>query len=413
MPAPATPLAQTSKRRVALKKESTFATAAGASGAQVLRRTQIALKLAKAKVESGEKRDDFQRADVRHGSRSIDGNLDCEMIPGVWEDFWAALVRRDFSSVSAITFSSGDGVTVASGVVTRAAGASQSFITDGVRAGMVGRFANLSATGSNARNLLVTAVTATTMTLAVMDGGAALADVGVADEACTFTIVGQVSFVPSTGHTSDSFSIEDYNADTDISKLYVGCRVVGASIRMEPNKTVTISWKIMGINREIYETSAAPYFTSPAAAGVDNVLEAAIGYIRLNGAQQAVVTGLSIDIDLGATNTPVNGANVAPDIAYGKDIKVSGQVTAFVTSSAFQVAYDAETEMELFVAFNAPGNAPRNFFGIFLPRIKLFSADEDDPDNLISQTLAFEALKKTIATGYESTTLMVQDSTLS
>ena len=60
MPAPATPIAQTSKRRVSWKKESTFNTAAGASGATVARRTQINLNLTKQAIESGEKRSDFQ-----------------------------------------------------------------------------------------------------------------------------------------------------------------------------------------------------------------------------------------------------------------------------------------------------------------------------------------------------------------
>lgn len=410
MVAPATPIAQTSKRRVSWKKESTFATPAGASSAQVARRTALNLNLTKTPIESQEKRTDFQRADVRHGSRMVDGSLDGELICGVWQEFWAALVRRDFSAVTDITFSTGDGVTISSGVVTRAAGGGESFLTDGIRAGMVVRFTNLSATGNNSRNFLVTAVTATTLTLAVIDGGAAIADIGSADESCSLTVPGKRSYVPLTGHTSDSFNVEDYMADADVARLYIGCRIVGASLRMQPNGMVTISWRIMGVDQNIYETSAAPYFTSPTDAGVDTVLEAALGYVRLNGSQIAVVTGVNIDIDLGAANTPVVGSNVSPDIFYGRAITVRGQLSAYITNNAYLTAFRDETEMELFLQFQEPGSEPRDFFSIFLPRVKLMSAAADDPDTVVTQTLDFEALLKATTSGYDSTTIVIQDS---
>lgn len=413
MVAPATPIAQTSKRRVSWKKETTFGSPAGASSAQVSRRTALNLNLTKTAIESQEKRTDFQRADVRHGSRMVDGSLDGELICGVWEEFWAALLRRDFTGVTTVTFTSGDGVTISSGVVTRAAGSGQSFITDGIKVGQVVRFANLSATSNNSRNFLVTAVTATTLTLAVIDNGVAIADIGSADEACTMTIPGQRTLVPLTAHTSDSFNIEDYMSDADVARLYLGCRIVGASLRMQPNGMVTISWRIMGVDQNIYETSAAPYFTSPTDAGVDTVLEAALGYVRLNGAQIAVVTGVNIDIDLGAANTPVVGSNISPDVFYGRAITVRGQLTAYITNNAYLTAFRDETEMELFLQFQEPGSEPRDFFAIFLPRVKLMSAGADDPDTVITQTLDFEALLKPATSGYDSTTIVVQDSTVS
>lgn len=413
MPAPATPIAQTSKRRVSWKKESTYGAAAGASGATVARRTALNLNLTKQPIESQEKRADFQRADVRHGSRMVDGNLDGELICGVWEEFWAAVLRRDFTSISAINASSGDGFTISSGVLTRAAGGGQSFITDGVRVGHVIRGSGLSATGNNARNFLVTGVTAATLTLVAIDGGAAVADIGVADESASLTVVGQVSFVPTSSHTSDSFNIEDYLADADLAELYVGCRIVGLSLRMQPNGMVTVSWRIMGQDQNVYEAGSAPYFTSPTEPGVDTVLEASLGYVRLNGAQVAVVTGVNVDIDLGGANTPVVGSNVSPDVFYGRAITVRGQLTAYITDHAYLTAFRNETEMELFLQFQEPGSEPRDFFSMFMPRVKLMSASKDDPDTVITQTLDFEALLKAVTTGYQSTTLMVQDSTLS
>ncbi len=414
MPAPATPIAQTSKRRVSYKRETTYGAAAGASSAIELRRTALNLNLSKQAIESQEKRSDFQRADVRHGSRMVDGSLDGELICGFWEEFWAALVRRDFTDPTASGYSgtSGDGLTISSGVVTRAGGGGGSFLTDGFRVGQIVRFANLSATGNNNRNFLITALTATAMTLAVVDGGAAIADIGVADESCTCSVAGMTSYVPASGHTSDSFNFEDYLADADLAKVYLGCRIVGLSLRAQPNGMVTLSWRIMGQDQAVYESGSAPYFTSPTSPGLDNVLESALGYIRLNGAQQALVTGVNIDIDLGAANTPVVGANISPDVFYGRAVTVRGQLTAYVTSHTFTSAYRAETEMELFLQFQEPGSEPRDFVSLFMPRVKLMSDGLDDPDGPITQTLDFEALLKPATTGYEATTLMVQDSTL-
>lgn len=413
MPAPATPIAQTSKRRVSWKKETTFNTAAGASSATVARRTQLNLNLTKQAIESGEKRSDFQRADVRHGSRMVDGNLDGELINGVWEEFFAALVRRDFATVTPISFSTGDGITSSGLVFTRAAGGGESFITGGIRVGQIVRWTGLSATGTNSRNFLVTAVTATAVTLAVLDGGAAPVDIVSADESCTLTVAGQTSFVPASAHTSDSFTIEDYLADADLAKIYTGCRIVGLSLRMQPNGMVTVSWRIMGIDQTIFETSSAPYFTSPTEPGVGGTLEASLGYVRLNGAQIAVVTGVNLDIDLGASSTPVVGSNVSPDIFFGKAFVAKGQLSAYITDHTYLTAFRDETEMELFLMFQYPGSQPRACMGIFMPRVKLMSAGTDDPDTVITQTLDFEALLKGAATGYEPTTLMIQDSTLS
>lgn len=412
MPAPATPVAQTSKRRVSWKKEATYGVAAGATGAQVARRVALNLNLTKQPIESQEKRSDFQRSDVRHGSRMVDGSLDGELIAGVWEEFWAALLRRDFASITDIDSDTGDGFSLSSGVLTRASGGGESFLTDGLRVGQVVRFSDMSETSVNNRNLLVTAVTATTATLVALDGGT-IADQGSPDEAATLSIVGQQTFVPTTSHTSDSFNIEDYMADADLARLYLGCRIVGASLRMQPNGMVTISWRIMGQDQTIYETSSAPYFTSVTDAGTDTVLEAALGYVRLNGAQIAVVTGVNIDIDLGAANTPVVGSNISPDVFYGKALVVRGQITAYITNHDYLTAFRNETEMELFLMFKEPGSEPRDFFSIFMSRVKLMSASADDPDTVITQTLDFEALLKPTTAGYESTTISVQDSKLS
>jgi hypothetical protein len=411
MPAPANPIAQSSKRRISVKKESVLGVAAGATDGYVARRTNIGLVYNKAEVNSNEKRDDFQESDVRHGTIQVTGPIDQELIPGdlVQKLFTAAMLRRDFTNAPAVTSDTGDGFTIATNVIARA-GADSFIDDDGFRVGMVVRLTNFSVAGNNNRNCLITALTDSTMTLAALDSAAGTLTDNTSDEDATITAVGQYTFVPSTNHTSDSFNVEDYNGDLDKAKLWLGCRIVGASFNIAPNGMIMVSWRIMGLDQEIYETSSAPYFTGPASAGDGEPLEPSLGHIRIRGTRVARVTGFTIEFDLGAATIPVNGSPVSPDVFYGQKLRANGQITVMIEDLSYLTAFKDETEGELFLLAAAPGSQPRAFRSFFMGRTKFMSVSEDDPDSAIIQTLNYRVLKKKTATGYESTMIMVQDS---
>jgi len=61
-------------KKVAYKKESSWGTLAGASGAKYIRRVTSNFNLTKDTYESAEIRTDFQTADMRHGIRSVNGS---------------------------------------------------------------------------------------------------------------------------------------------------------------------------------------------------------------------------------------------------------------------------------------------------------------------------------------------------
>ena len=114
------------------------------------------------------------------------------------------------------------------------------------------------------------------------------------------------------------------------------------SLRMQPNGMVTISWRISGrrskhLWRERDQRAAV--FHQPDRRGVDTGLEAALGYVRLNGAQIAVVTGVNVDIDrFGAANTPVVGSNVSPDVFTAGRSPVR-RLSAYITNNAYLTAF--------------------------------------------------------------------------
>ena len=120
-------------KTLALKRESTYGTVAGASGAQLMRRVTSDLALTKQTYQSNEIRPDQQVADFRHGVRGVEGTLAGELSPGAYSDLISAALRRDFTAgVSATGLSitiAGSGPTY---TVTRASG---SWLTDGFKRG--------------------------------------------------------------------------------------------------------------------------------------------------------------------------------------------------------------------------------------------------------------------------------------
>lgn len=394
----------------AYKKESTANVEETGAGGSVLRRVTGQLDLEKAEVTSAEKRTDFQEVNVTHGTRSVTWSIDGELYGGDYKELIAAICRRDFSSISAISAGAGEEFTIASGILSRAGG---SFLTDGALTGLVGRLADMTIAGNNSRNLLLTSVAATTAGIVAIDGGAAVADDATADADASLSIPGMITYIPETAHTSDTFTIERYDSATDTSQVGNGCKVGVVDISVQPDQAPTISMSGVGIDRRDYSTGDSPSLTSPTAAGNGSLMAAAIGYIRVNGSAVAVVTGYNLSIDTGLSNQPVVGANTSPDVFYGRAAQVTGSLTILREGVTIENLFDDESEFELNLFAAAPGSEPRSFYNFFLPRVKLTSATVSDPDGPAIITANFRALKKATATGYQATTLIIQDSSAS
>lgn len=402
-----------SKIYFAYKKESTPNVEETGSGGTILRRVTGTLDLAKPEVTSAEKRDDFQEVTVNHGTRSVNWQIQSELFGGDYTDFLGSLLRRDFATVSTVSAGASDGFTISSGVLTRAAGGGESFLTDGIRAGMVVRFTNLTTAGNNNRNIRITAVTATTLTLVAVDGGAAVAD-STSSTTATMVIVGQVSYIPSTGHTSDTYTMERHDRALDVSEVGYGVKIGSFDVSVQPDQPVDITFAGLGIDRTYYSAGNAPSLTSPTAAGVGPALSSAVGVMRVNGVAQAIITGFSLNIDLGVQNRAVAFNNLSPDVFYGRSAQITGTINAMRSSNALATLFDDETEVVLELFLESPGAAPKSFFNIYLARVKLNSADMDDPDGPAIQTFSFRALKPTSgATGVEQTAILIQDSSAS
>lgn len=392
-------------KTVAYKVESTYGTAPSASGAQSLRRLESSLDLAKDTYQSNEIRTDFQVADFRHGVRRVAGKLSAELSCKTYADFMAACVKRDFAAVTAIT---GLSITIAGSgptyTVTRSAG---DWLAGNIKVGMVGRLTAGSFNAANLnKNLLVLAVTALGLTVMTLNGSTLVAEGPIAS--ATFTVPGKTTYIPQTGHTDKSFSIEHYYSDLVQSEVFTGCKFDKLTINLPPTGMATMELDVIGQN---VTTAGSQYFTSPTAQTTTGTMAAVNGVLRAGGVTQASVTGLSIEIDPSFSGDPVVGQNIVPAQFPGK-VMVSGQLTAYFDSVAMRDAFLNETEIELLAAFTADNTAGADFLAFALPRIKLGGASKSDGDQGLVQTIPFTALLNSaggagIAT--EKTTIQIQD----
>lgn len=393
-------------KQVAYKVESVFGTAPSASGAQLLRRVSSDLSLKKDTYQSNEIRPDLQVANFRHGVRRAAGKISGELSPKTYADFFGAALKRDLAAITALSSVS---LTIAGSgpayTVTRSAG---DFLASGIKVGHVVRLATGSLNAANLnKNLLVVDMTATVLTVIPLNGVALVAEGPITG--CGVAVPGKASYIPTTGHTNKSFSIEHYFADLTKSEVFTGCKVSSVNLTLPPTGMATVDFDFMG--KDVV-TADAQYFTTPTAATTTGSLAAVNGVLRLNGTTYATVTGLNVTIAPAFSGDPVVGSNTIPELFAGK-VTVSGQLTAYFDSVALRDAFMNETEIDLMAAFTTDNTATADFIAIALPRIKLGGSDKSDGDGGIVATMPFTALLNTAGgTGVktEATTVQVQDS---
>jgi len=388
------------------KKEVAYGTVPAAGAAQALRRISSDLSLKKDTYQSSEIRPDQQIADFRHGVRKVEGKISGDISAKTFSDFIGSACRKVFASLTAASAVS---VTIAgtapNWTVTRAAG---SYLTDGFKIGHVIRLSvgSLNAANIN-KNLLITGLTATVANVVTLNGTVMVAEGPITST--TITMVGKQTFMPTSGHVEESYSIEHWYSDVPASEVFSGCKISGFSANLSPTGIATFDFDVMGQN---ITTAASQYFTAPTAATTTGSMAAVNGVIRINGAAAGVLTGLTLKASGGYTGDPVVGSNVVPAL-YPGIMNVTGQATAFFDSTTLRDVFLNETEVDIIGVFTADNSATSDFVSFVMPRVKIGSHSKSDGDKAIAVTMDFQALLNNaggagIAT--EKTTLLVQDS---
>lgn len=393
-------------KKLAYKKQTALGSSASGSGGQYLRRETAAFNLTKDKFNSNEIVTHQQYTGDTYGVSKASGTLSGVVSPATYKDFLASLVRADMAAVSAIT---GMSLTIAGAgpyTITRAAG---DFLTGGIKIGHVVRITAGTYTGT-ARdiNLLVTGVTATVLTVVVPNGSTLTAQGPIASS--TVTVTGKTTKVPTTGHTNDYYTLEEWYSTNSKSRLYTDMQVASAAISIPATGNSTISLPFVGLGRT---KGGSQVLTSPTTETTSTILSAANAYILVNGTRTTVATSMSLTIDGKVTHgEPVIGSRTLSDVVRG-EVMVSGTVT---------VQYDAETISDLFVnetavsiicVLFADGTATSEFISFVIPRAKFFGDDIDDGKKQLVMTLPFTAELNSsggAALANDQTTIGIQDS---
>lgn len=400
-------IAKGTAKQVGYKKESSFGTLAGTSAGKLLRRVTASFNLTKETYESGEIRTDRQIADFRHGVRSAEGSLNGELAPASYADFMGSVLARDFTTAPAAT---GVSITIdASGAlytITRGAG---NWLNEGFKVGQVVRLsgANLDTDNVN-NNLLVTLVSDTVLTVKVVNGST-LVEEGPAASS-DITAVGKVTFVPATGHTDQSYTIEEWYSDIAQSEVYTGMKVNSVAVQLPATGLTTIDVGFAG--KDMASTGTSQYFSSPTAQGTDGIFAAVNGVMLVDGAPVALVTSADFTVERATENASTVGSNSVADIFTGR-IRVTGNLSVYFQDAAFRTYFDEETPVSLVLVLTSDSSNTSDFVTFTLPKVKLGSFTKDDGELGVVAATSFQALLNEVTTaGLPATTIAVQDSAI-
>jgi hypothetical protein len=155
-------------------------------------------KISKNLYDSNEVTQDLMHSKGRHGLRKASGSYTCELSLDNHDSFYEAFFRGTWATSLVETEATGGGATSITTTTTTIVGNTGSFITVGFRVGDVVVLTNHSTAGNNSRNLRITALTATVMTVAALDG-LPLTLNAVADTTFTITRPGQKLINPAAG----------------------------------------------------------------------------------------------------------------------------------------------------------------------------------------------------------------------
>ena len=398
-------------KKISYKKEANGAWGeipAVTTGAQYLRRTSSDFNVIKSTLESNEINPTFQLVGVRTGVGSAEGSLSGELSAGTYADFFASVVAKDFSAVAPIT---GLSLTIAAAgayfTVTRAAG---SWITDGVKVGNVVHITvGTGADPANLNNnLLVLSMTATVLTVQVLSRISMVAPNSIT--AGTVVVKGKTTMVPTTGHTDDSYSFEQWYADIAQSELFGGMKVTSAAVSVSPDGLSTVDFSMAG--KDLTKTGTSEFFTSPSAASTSGLLAGATGALIVNGQPGACITDASINIDRNTENTQCIGSSSVSSIAVGQ-IRATGSFSAYFSDATFRDIYRNEQNVSVVLALTESNDKAANVIVFVLPKVRFLSATNADAEGNIVQSIDYQALLNDVTTaGLPATTIAIQDTSL-
>jgi len=351
---------------VAFKAQSAKGSQASGSDAQILWTSggQGGL-LTKASVESQIVRHDGQQLRGRHGTRRTAGTYNSEMAMGRADPILEAIMRSSWSAAN-LELDETDFTSITTGANTIVF-ASGSPISLGLRVHDVIRLTNHATAGNNNRNLRITGLTSTTITVAET-----LTVNAVADTECEITRPGRVLINGAAGALSRTyFTVEEHEFDLDASELFTDCRWSRFMLRMAPDGNLDCEFGWTGTGEsEVVSSGSAPHFTSPTdPTGVS--LAATDATIRLGSSDIVDLTAFDFTLDTVPVAPAVIGnGGISPDVLLGTT-RINMNITLLRKDLQALADFDAETALSLHLLGSENEAAPADFFSLAVPNFTL------------------------------------------
>lgn len=388
-------------KQIRIAKETAWGVkaAANAATAQILRRVSGNFNLQKEAYSSNEIRTSQQVVDMRHGTRSVQGDISGECGVNSYTLLTAAALRRDFTNGPA---SAAVSVTVQAPAQTFTRGAG-SWLTDGYFAGQLVRTSGAANAGNNG-TFIVKRVTATVLTVEYFGDINPLVTVATA-ASITFSSPGKETFIPQTGHTDDSFTVEEWMPDVPLSQTTVGNQVNSMAVSVQPNQMCEAQFGFLG--KDADPTTTTPFFTAPTAQGAGDVFSGSDGILVVNGIRFPKATSLSINLDAAIQQEPVIGSNSVGAKSRGKaSVTISGSV--ILDNATFYDYFNLESEIEVIYAARTSDGLGAQVY--YMPNVKIGSFNKDDGEKVIIASFEGTALEYNgAAADMRKTTIQFQD----
>ncbi|MGX1046551.1 phage tail tube protein [Bradyrhizobium diazoefficiens] len=278
---------------VAYKKQATLGTPATGAGASLLRLTGgNGLRLSKAAINSQEVRADGMSPRGRHGSQKLAAAYNAEVSLGSIDPIIEACMRSTWDSI-ALTKTQADFTSLTTGANTIIL-ASGNPITMGFRVHDIIRCTGLPDAANNGKNLRITGLSATTITVAET-----LVVNAAADTTCSITRPGKRLINPAT-LSKAYFTLEEYEGDIDQSTVAQDFVWGSVKFTMQPDGLLLAEVAGTGTGQiQANATGASPYFTAPAAP-TDVPFSVVDATIRLGGVDQVALTAFDMTLNIPA-----------------------------------------------------------------------------------------------------------------
>lgn len=397
--------------QVAYKVQSGLGVPASGAGGTVLRLAGgQGLRLTKASTASKEVRRDGMMSRGRHGSQRVTGSWDHELTVDGLIDILAAVLRDTWAAATVIDETDFTSLTVAADGFTLTSGDPR---TLGVRVGDVIRATNLADAANNNRNLRVTGLTATKITVAET-----LTANVTPDTACSLTIARKLTQYSASSLVKRYYTVEEVDLDLDKSEL--ASDFVWGSVKLAMQSDGTIIATVGGAGTgqfEVNEDAACPVLTSPTE-GTSLGLAVVDATIRWNGTDLVDLESLDVTIDIQPVAPATFGSGeqkYAPDVFTG-NAQVAVNLTMLRADLEAIKALTAETRLDMSILMVENESEPKDFLSLYIGNFTAGDVQKSAPSNqgggrtVTIQIPAALVGKDTRGTGYDATMVKFQTS---